>query len=140
MKTQWKDISCVKAACDELGYKLKDGGVVRYYYGQGEVCDYTIEFGRSDIAAKYNAGLKKNSKGYYDFIIDNSIHGAIITDTRANSDGKVRTGGKTTDLVNDLQTHYSINVVKKIAKKNGYRMRVDKEKTSQGYTKIKLMA
>lgn len=138
MKTQWKDIHSVEKACEILGYTLVKGGNVRSYYGQGQSCDYTIEFNRKDIATKYNAGLVKNKKGHYDFLVDNSISGAVITDTSIQADGKVKTGGKTTDLIKDLQREYSTDVVRKIAKKKNFRMKVGSTLTPNGYRRIKL--
>jgi hypothetical protein len=139
LKTEWKRLEHIKAMCETLGYTLNTGGHVRTYYSQkGELCDYTIEFNDPKISKTYNAGLKKNSKGYYDLLMDNSIHGSIITDTSVQKDGKVRTGGKTTDIRKGMQLEYTTNVIRSVAKRKGFRFQKQKNKTAAGYTKIKL--
>ena len=140
MKTQWKDIRCVKDACETLGYTLNEGGKVRFYYGEADAkVDYTIEFNDASISEKYNAGLQKNEQGFYEFLVDNSIHGRIITDTKSvDARGRPKTGGRTNELIKDLQREYSTNVVRKIARKKGFRMKVASQKTAAGYTRIKL--
>ena len=137
LKTEWKHLEHIRAMCETLGYTLQAGGHVRSYYGQGEACDYTIEFNNQSISSKYNAGLKKNTKGYYDLLMDNSIQGEVIRDT-AEIDGKVRTGGKTTGLRRGMQLEYSKNVIKAVARKKGFRYQEQSAKTPQGYTRIKL--
>jgi hypothetical protein len=113
---KWRHLDCAKAAAESMGFKWVKGGNVRYFYGAGPECDYTIEFdGKRGINKKYNAGLKKSGNAY-ELLIDNSIQGAVISDTSTTG----RLGGKTDQLVKDFRIEYGKKLVQKHARAKGY--------------------
>lgn len=120
VKMQWKHMDCAKTAAEALGFSWHKGGKVRYYHGDGPECEYTIEFdGKRSINKKYNAGLRRQEEAY-EFLVDNSIQGAVVTDTERTG----RLGGKTDQLVKDFRIEYGKALTKKIAKKNNWHYKV----------------
>lgn len=133
IQMQWKDIRAAKAAAETLGFSFIKGGNVRYYRGPGPECDYTIEFnGARGIPAKYNAGLKRKGEAY-ELLIDNSIQGAVISDTEKTG----RLGGKTKDLVRDFRVEYVKHLAKQHAVEKGYHYEYI-GKLKNGRTRIRL--
>jgi len=66
--TSLNDIDAIKAACEELGLQIREGGVVRYYYQNNNVkADYVISWAGSS----YDVGLKKDIKtGNFHLVYD----------------------------------------------------------------------
>lgn len=89
----FKRLEDIVAAAKALGWQVKYGEKVRYYYGVGEVCDVVVEM-RDDVVnergeslnKKYNIGFKQNEKGEYEAIYDNAMNGrAVFEETKSDA-------------------------------------------------------
>jgi hypothetical protein len=67
--TKLNDLDSIRAACDELGLTLTQGGTVKFYYGtQGSIkADYIISW----EGGQYDVGLVKDAKtGAFNLVYD----------------------------------------------------------------------
>jgi hypothetical protein len=128
--TQLKSIPDVASACTALGWTLYTGGRVRYYYGEGETCDYTITFGGADasLASTYNLGLQRQPDGTYKVLCDNSMRGPV------RRDGTL--AGETPRILSTLKHQYAKALVRTQAHRLG--ARVVEEQLADGTVRMRL--
>jgi len=98
------DLDALRCACDALGYRLIEGGKVRYYYGEGEECHYVIEFPDDHKCRKYNIGLQwRDDKQAYEIRMDNAMNGPVTPEGQY--------GGDTEEIKGELEQQYNYAVV-----------------------------
>lgn len=97
------DIEALAQGCDALGWELREGGKVVYYYGEGPECDYTIHFPVGHACKRYTIGLKWNEgSGVYDVLCDNAMNGPVTEEGL---------GGMTPQILGELTQQYNYAVV-----------------------------
>jgi hypothetical protein len=112
IKTTFTDLDCLKQAVKALGWTLNQGGKVRYYYGEGQGCDYTINFNAKEAASeglknnKYNIGVNKQEDGPYVLLHDNAMEGYRVLP-------KDQFDSITNDIISKLQQQYNVSATKK---------------------------
>ena len=112
IKTELRDIKAIEEACLALGWTLKQGGRVRFYYGESqEEADHTIEFNGTETASrtlesgKYNLGLVKTESGY-EVRCDNAMAGDRVLDINKQDDVTLGVLGK-------LKQHYAVALLQR---------------------------
>lgn len=134
IKTEIRDIQTLREACQALGWQLCEGGKVRYFYGKGQECDYTIEFNGVEKASyglekgKFNLGLVKSGTGY-EVLCDNAMSGSRML--AVDQQDEVTAG-----IMGKLKQAYAVAKVKKQAQKQ--RLRVKQTLNSDGSVNITL--
>jgi Protein of unknown function (DUF1257) len=121
IKTQLKDPAAIQAACQALGWTIKENAYNRYYRGQAEMCDFVAEFGTTEpsLSRTYNLGFQRQQDGTYRVLCDNSMHGPMILD-------EGRLGGQTPRILNSLKQQYGVEVIRRKAQQMGARVQMQR--------------
>ncbi len=116
-----RDLATLLEAARSLGWLVQEEQRVRYYQGEGELCDYTLSLiGEvSDqgmaLAGEYNIGVQVGEDKRIVLLHDDAMNGREVME-----EGKQDTC--TTRILNKLKQTYQVCAARRVAQRKGWKL------------------